>query len=178
MATQKKYQVHGYGNIAYDLDALVKERALDDAGRMYELPRQEEEAVQRKEKTEKPKAQFSPLLVGSAAVLITLVVVLLMGFVQLTQISNSVTEMKTEMGQLNDERVALLTRYEQTFEMAAIKEAAEGLGMSKPSAGQIEYVELGGPDKAVVYAAGKDGVLDKFFASVEDGVGAVVEYFQ
>ena len=54
MATQKKYQVHGYGNIAYDLDALVKERALDDAGRMYELPRQEEEAVQRKEKTEKP----------------------------------------------------------------------------------------------------------------------------
>ena len=115
---------------------------------------------------------------GSAAVLITLVVVLLMGFVQLTQISNSVTEMKTEMGQLSDERVTLLTRYEQTFEMAAIKEAAEGLGMSKPSAGQIEYVELGGPDKAVVYAAGKDGVLDKFFASVEDGVGAVVEYFR
>ena len=39
MATQKKYQVHGYGNIAYDLDALVKERALDDAGRMYEHSR-------------------------------------------------------------------------------------------------------------------------------------------
>ena len=61
---------------------------------------------------------------------------------------------------------------------AYAEEVAEAAGMSKPSAGQIEYVELGGPDKAVVYAAGKDGVLDKFFASVEDGVGTVVEYFR
>lgn len=178
MAEQRKKPVSGvYGSLAYDLDALVKERQLEEAGQMHEVQRRQEEARRRKA-VAKPKAQLSPMLLGGIAVLTALVVVLLMGYVQLTQISNSVTEMKNEMGQLNDEHVALLTRYEQTFEMAAVKEAAENLGMSKPSAGQIEYVELGGPDKAVVYAAGKDGVLDKFFASVEDGVGAVVEYFQ
>ena len=58
------------------------------------------------------------------------------------------------------------------------KEAAEAAGMSKPSAGQIEYVELGGADTAVIYAAGKDGVLDQAFASVKEGVLALVEYFQ
>ena len=28
-----------YGNLAYDLDALVRERALEEAGRMPEQPR-------------------------------------------------------------------------------------------------------------------------------------------
>lgn len=181
MAEQRKKPVQGiYGNLAYDLDALVKERQLEEAGRMQPERRHEEETVRRprQQQAVRPKVQLSPLLLGGVTVLAAMVVVLLMGYVQLTQISGSVTEMKNEMGRLNDEHVALLTRYEQTFEMAAVKEAAEELGMSKPSAGQIEYVELGGPDKAVVYAAGKDGVLDKFFASVEDGVGAVVEYFR
>ena len=62
--------------------------------------------------------------------------------------------------------------------MATIKETAEAAGMSKPSAGQIEYVELGGSDTAVIYAAGSDGVLNQTLASVKDGFADLVEYFQ
>lgn len=171
-----------YGNLAYDLDALVRERALEEAGRMEpeRERRREPEVVQRPRQQEavQPKTRVSALLVGSIAVLAVMVVVLLMGYVQLTEISSSVAELKNEMDQLNTEHVALLTKYEQTFEMASVKEAAEAAGMSKPSAGQIEYVELGGPDQAVVYAAGGDGVLDKFFASAEESILSVVEYFQ
>ena len=171
-----------YGNLAYDLDALVRERALEEAGRMEpeRQPRRQAEVVQqpRRQAAVQPKTRVSPLLAGSIAVLAAMVIVLLMGYVQLTEISTSVAEKKTEMDQLNTEHVALLTKYEQTFEMASVKEAAEAAGMSKPSAGQIEYVELGGPDQAVVYAAGSDGVLDKLFASVEGGVLSVVEYFR
>ena len=173
-----------YGSLAYDLDALVRERALEEAGRMPEQPRperhREAEVVQRPrtETAARPKAQVSPLVVGSIAVLAALVMVLLMGYVKLTQISGNVASMKADIDRLNTERVALLTEYEQTFELSTIKEVAEAAGMSKPSAGQIEYVELGGADTAVVYAAGSDGVLNRAFASVKGGVLSLVEYFQ
>ena len=170
-----------YGNLAYDLDALVRERALEEAGRMEpeHERRREPEVVQRprQQAAAQPKAQVSPLLLGSIAVLAAMVIVLLMSHVRLTELSLSVAEIKSDLDTLNTEHVALLTRYEQTFEMASVKEAAEAAGMSKPSAGQIEYVELGGPDQAVVYSAGSDGVLDKVFASVEGGVLSVLEYF-
>lgn len=170
-----------YGNLAYDLDALVRERALEEAGRMEpeRERRREPEVVQRprQQAAAQPKAQVSPLLLGSIAVLAAMVIVLLMGHVRLTELSTSVAEIKSDLDTLNTEHVALLTKYEQTFEMASVKEAAEAAGMGKPSAGQIEYVELGGPDQAVVYAAGNDGVLQQVFASMESGVLSVLEYF-
>ena len=85
--------------------------------------------------------------------------------------------MKAEMERLNTEHVGLLTEYEQTFDLSTVKEVAEAAGMSKPSAGQIEYVELGGADNAVIYAAGEDGVLEQTLASVKGGILALLEYF-
>ena len=173
-----------YGSLAYDLDTLVRERALEEAGLMPEQkpqaePLREPEVLRRPraEAEPKPRAQVSPLVVGSVVLLAVTVVVLLMGHVKLTQISTNVAGMKTEMENLNVEHVALLTEYEQTFELSAVKEAAETAGMSKPSAGQIEYVELGGSDVAVVYAAGDNGVLGQALASVKEGLLALVEYF-
>ena len=172
------------GNLAYDLDSLVVERALEEAGRMpqrheEEQRRRQAELVQRPrtQTAAQPKAHVSPLVLGSVAVLAVMAVVLLLGYVQLTAISGNVAGMKAELDQLGTEHVALLTEYEKTFEMAAVKEAAEAAGMSKPSAGQIEYVELGGSDSAVIYAAGSDGVLDRTLASVKDGFADLVEYF-
>ena len=171
-----------YGSLAYDLDALVVERQLDEAGIIRPEPerRAEEEIVRRprQEQAVKPKAQVSPLVLGSVAVLATLVVVLLLGYVQLTAVSTSVAEMKSEMEVLSDEHVGLLTKYEQTFEMAAVKEMAEEAGMSKPSVGQIEYVDLGGADSAVVYTADKTNAMDRFFQWVGECAMAVVEYFR
>ena len=172
-----------YGNLAYDLDTLVRERALEEAGRMPEQPRperrREQETVQRTRAhaAPQPKAQVSPLVLGSVAVLAAMVVVLLLGYVRLTQISSNVAEMKAEMERLNTEHVGLLTEYEQTFDLSTVKEVAEAAGMSKPSAGQIEYVELGGADNAVIYAAGEDGVLEQTLASVKGGILALLEYF-
>ena len=52
--------------------------------------------------------------------------------------------------------MSLVMDYERTFDMAKIKEAAEAAGMKKPTAGQVEYVELGGGSKAEVYQAESD----------------------
>ena len=84
-----------YGNLAYDLDTLVRERALEEAGRMPEQPRpdrrHEQETAQRTRAhaAPQPKAQVSPLVLGSVAVLAAMVVVLLLGYVRLTQISST-----------------------------------------------------------------------------------------
>ena len=43
--------------------------------------------------------------------------------------------------------------------------------MKKPTAGQVEYVELGGGSKAEVYQAESDSLLSRLTHSVKSGIG-------
>ena len=180
---KKKPNSPVYGNLAYDLDALVRERALEEAGRMPEQPRPQpqrrSEPAQRprQQAAAQPKVQVSPLVLGCVAVLAVMVVALLMGYVKLTQISGNISDMKQEMNRLNTEHVGLLTEYEQTFELATVKEVAEAAGMSKPSASQVYYIDLSSGDSAVVYQTEEPSVLSSLLTSLNHGVYAVVEYF-
>jgi hypothetical protein len=166
------------GNLAYDLDALVRERNLEEAGKVHEYERPTQRRSQpRRQAQAQPRTKASPILVGGVVILAAMVMALIMGYVQLTTISGSVAQLKSELAVLNDENVSLLTRYEQTFDLATIKETAEAAGMSKPNGAQIEYVDLSGSDVAVVYQAG-GGLLDDFFHEVGDGLASLVEYFR
>ena len=138
MAQSNDRRRYGYtdGSLAYDLDALARERALDDAGRM-EPQRREPVAAPRRQSVARPAAKLSPLVLACAAVLTGLVVVLLMGYVRLTEVSADISQIKTEMGQLEERHVALLTQYEKTFDLATVKRVAEEAGMTKPTAGQV-----------------------------------------
>ena len=107
-----------------------------------------------------------------------LMLVLIMGYVKLTTISTGVAEMKSKLAELNDEHVSLLTKYEQTFDLATVKETAEAAGMSKPTSAQIEYVDLSGSDVAVVYQAGAGGLFSDAAESLKKGFEALVEYFR
>ena len=116
------------GNLAFDLDVLVRERELETAGehnrRQEEVRRAEAQPKPRTRPQARPRQRVSPVLLAGTMVLAALAVVLVMGYVQLTTISGSVSEMKNELTQLNTEHVALLTRYEQTYDLASVKEAA------------------------------------------------------
>lgn len=166
-----------YGNLAYDLDALVRERNLEEAGKLQEEQQQRQSRV-RTQPAVRPRQRVSPLVLGSVVLLAAMVVGLLLGYVQLTKISTSVSSMKSELSELEDEHVALLTKYEQTYDLATVKETAEAAGMSKPSSGQIEYVDLGGPDAAVVYRADGQSAAQGLLDSVKQGLAAAVEYFR
>lgn len=169
-----------YGNLAYDLDNLVRQRNLEEAGKVREQERQAQQAQpqQRRQEAVQPRTKASPILVGGIVVLAAMVMLLIMGYVQLTTISGNVAEMKNELAALDDQHVSLLTKYEQTFDLATVKEAAEAAGMSKPTGAQIEYVDLSGSDTAVVYQAGAGGVLSNLAERVEQGFAALVEYFR
>ena len=162
MAQSNDRRRYGYtdGSLAYDLDALARERALDDAGRM-EPQRREPVAAPRRQSVARPAAKLSPLVLACAAVLTGLVVVLL-----------------TEMGQLEERHVALLTQYEKTFDLATVKRVAEEAGMTKPTAGQVEYLELPAADSTVVYRSDAGTALENIAESISRALGSVVEYFR
>lgn len=175
--TRRMPRTTTYGNLAYDLDAIVRERQLEEAGAMPERkPEPQPKPVPRAKAHARPHA--SPVLLGAIVVLCGMVMALMLGFVQLTKVSTSVSEIKSELSALNDEHVSLVTTYERTFDLATIKSVAEEAGMSKPSAGQIEYIDLSGADSAVVYRDTADTVLQNLYTTAEAGVKSVWEYFR
>ena len=167
-----------YGSLAYDLDTLARERQLEEAGEMPERSGAPQPKAQpRRHPQAQAKTRPSPLLVGGIVLVCALVMVLLLGYVQLTMVSNQVVTLKDQLTTLQEEHVALVTEYEKTFDLATIKAAAEEAGMSKPTSGQIQYIDLSGSDTAVVYGD-EPGVVEKAISSIKGGAQFIWEYFR
>ena len=82
-----------------------------------------------------------------------LMVATLLCYVRINSISRSIVSMKERISVLQVEQVALLTQYEQTFDLSAVKEAAMAAGMHQPSESQIIYISLPGEDQVTAYQA-------------------------
>ncbi len=170
-----------YGNLAYDLDRELRERELGHAG---EAPRRREAAVEQPRVRSVAKARtrqrqkVSLLSVAGFAAVAALAVLVLMSYIQLTQFSSEVVRLKSELAALETENVKLTAQYEQMFDLASVKEAAEAAGMSKPSSSQVYYIDLSGGDSAVVYRQSDPGVLSRLLTGLNHGIYAVVEYFE
>ena len=150
---------HGatYGSLAYDLDALAREKQLDEAGKLPQKkvrPAQPEvQPVQRRQSAARAAVRPSPVLLLGTVLVVGMVIALMLCYVKLTGISDNVSSIKREISSLEEQHIALLTEYERTFDLATVKAAAEAAGMSKPSSGQIQYIDLSGADSVEVYAA-------------------------
>ena len=175
---------HGatYGNLAYDLDALAREKQLDEAGKLPQKkvrPAQPEvQPVQRRQSAARAAVRPSPVLLLGTVLVVGMVIALMLCYVKLTGISDNVSSIKREISALEEQHIALLTEYERTFDLAAVKAAAEAAGMSKPSSGQIQYIDLSGADSVEVYAAGGAAALNGFTEKAESLWAYVLEYFR
>ena len=175
---------HGatYGSLAYDLDALAREKQLDEAGKLPQKkvrPAQPEvQPVQRRQSAARAAVRPSPVLLLGTVLVVGMVIALMLCYVKLTGMSDNVSSIKREISALEEEHVALLTAYERTFDLATVKAAAEAAGMSKPSSGQIQYIDLSGADSVEVYAAGGAAALNGFTEKAESLWAYVLEYFR
>lgn len=175
---------HGatYGSLAYDLDALAREKQLDEAGKLPQKkvrPAQPEvQPVQRRQSAARAAVRPSPVLLLGTALVVGMVIALMLCYVKLTGISDNVSSIKREISALEEQHIALLTEYERTFDLATVKAAAEAAGMSKPSSGQIQYIDLSGADSVEVYAAGGAAALNGFTEKAESLWAYVLEYFR
>lgn len=175
---------HGatYGSLAYDLDALAREKQLDEAGKLPQKkvrPAQPEvQPVQRRQSAARAAVRPSPVLLLGTVLVVGMVIALMLCYVKLTGISDNVSSIKREISALEEQHIALLTEYERTFDLATVKAAAEAAGMSKPSSGQIQYIDLSGADSVEVYAAGGAAALNGFTEKAESLWAYVLEYFR
>ena len=172
------------GNLARKLNTRELERQLDRSGRMdfdqlYEP--QKDSAVERNARRRqqmrsavRPAQQVSLTALLGFLCTAFLMVVLLLCYVRMNTISRSIVSMKNEIKELKIEQVSLLTQYEQTFDLSAVKEAALAAGMNLPSDSQVYYINLPGEDQATVYQA-VENPLGDFLVSIEQKVRAALE---
>ena len=171
------------GNLARKL-----ERELERSGQMapdeYYLQRRETRADKLSRRRQKVKASVRPAqrlepatVLGfvTVGVLLTLLVLC---YVRLNAISREIVDMKEQNSQLETEQISLLTRYEQAFDLAAVKTAAEAAGMSQPSDSQITYIELPGQDNAVAYSGTEESWFDGAADALREAASALTAYFR
>ena len=176
------------GNLARDLSSRELERRLERSGELapdqYYVRRRESQSdilARRRAKVKaavRPAQKVSPLAVMGFSAVAVLMVALLLCYVRINAISGSIVEMQEQISALEVEQVSLLTRYEQAFDLATVKEAAQAAGMRQPDDSQICYIDLPGEDQAVSYDSQAEGVLSRFFAAVGRNIYAAVEYFR
>lgn len=168
------------GNLARSLDFEVRERELRHAG---EAPRHRDTVREKPQVRSLPRVRLreaqhvAPLAVVGAVAAAALAVLLLMSYIRLTVLTSDMVELRSELKVLEKENVVLTTQYEQIYDLASVKAAAESAGMTKPGASQVYYVDGSGGDAAVVYQQEETGLWDKLRSSLHHGIYAVVEYF-
>ena len=175
---QSRYPVNG--SLAYDLDYEIRERELRHAG---EAPRRQEAVKEQpRVRTEaqplvRERQRLSLLTAVGFAAVVAMAVMVLSSYIQLMVLSSGTVELKKQLTALEAEHVSLTAQYEQLFDRATVKEAAEAAGMAKPRASQVYYIDLSSGDSAVVYQTEEPSVLSRLLTSLNHGVYAVVEYF-
>ena len=187
---RQRYNTPGVvdGNLARKLDSRALERRLERSGQLdfdqQYRRRRETEAERLSRRRAQAKAAVRPAQrVSFAAVLGfafvgALMVATLLCYVRINSIARSIVSMKERISVLQVEQVALLTQYEQAFDLSSVKEAAEAAGMTIPSESQIYYIDLPGEDQAVSYTGRDGGLLDRVLTGLSRAMYAVVEYFQ
>ena len=171
------------GSLAYDLDFAEKEYRLQHAGEEQEqkkVVRPAEKQEQRRHAAARPARALaiSPSLLICGVAILGVLLVTILGYVALNQVSTEIVELKEQVAVLRQENVDLTTKHELTFDLSTIKLQAEKYGMSKPSDSQMFYVDLSGRDLARVYeTSSNQHLLQKTMNSLRTAVGVVVEYF-
>lgn len=182
MAAYDKYG-HGavYGSLAYDFDNPVLEPEAE-YGVPLERPapreREREKTGVRTHAHAAARARQGIPLFAITGILFSaaLFVVAIMAQVQLVDISAQTVKLQSQLAELETEQSKLQIKYESVFNLTEIEEyATTKLGMQKPSADQIYYIDTSSADRAVVVAGGESsGFIDR----VSDFISGIASYFR
>jgi len=182
-AMKRKYgQGAVYGSLAYDFNnpELYPEEYADTEPVAAPRPRTETKThtrVQTRARTApRTKQSIAPLSIVGMLAAAFLVVVAMLAQAQMVGLSSESVKLQQQLDALEEEQSKLRIAYESAFNMAEIEDyAIHTLGMQRPRADQIFYIDTSSPDKAVVVAGGgNDGFVDR----VSDFLSGTIEYFR
>ena len=178
-AANRKYgQGAVFGSLAYDFDNPELYREEYTTAEPTARPRtQERTRVHTRAKAAVHTRQsIAPLSIVGMLAAAFLVVIAILAQAQMVGISSKSVALQQELTQLEEQQAKLRIAYESAFNMAEIEDyAIHSLGMQKPRADQIYYIDTSSPDKAAVIASSeRTGFVDR----VSDRLSGFAEYFR
>ncbi len=184
-AAEVRYASNGvYGNVAYDMDRVVGGYAMPgEETYSIPVPRPDERTRERvRERTAvrtQEKAAYGVPVVGILGFLVTavLMVVVLMSYVQMAELSDEANALENSISQLQEENKQLQADYATTFNLNEIKSyAINNLGMSEISEDNVSIIGTERGDKAEIL--NEDDASKGFFQKIADFFASIPEYFK
>ncbi len=175
-AAERKYgQGAVFGSLAYDFNnpELYPEEYTEAQPKTR--PQTRTEIHTRARTAVRTRQSIAPVSIVGMLAAAFLVVTAILAQAKIVGISSRSVELRQELEQLEEQQAKLRIAYESAFNMAEIEDyAIHSLGMQKPRADQVFYIDTSSPDKAVVVAGGDDvGFVDR----VSDYLSGIAEYF-
>lgn len=184
MATRRRNQTSAYrtyGSVAYapayDGSAVRtpgQEQVLQPKPRV----RPKERPLTRTQVQVREAGQVSPFAVVGFLLVGVVAALLLLSHTQYTMVADEVVSLRSELSALQTENATLSAEYERVFDLERIQ-AAVGETMVRPTANQIEYIDLSEPDSVVLYTnnSGTPGIVG-VLTGIGEVISDVVEYFR
>ena len=169
-----------YGSLAYDFNHPELYGGEDEYSQVPEQEQKQntETRVQtrvRPKSAVRTKQGIAPFAIIGVLVAAFLVVTAITAQVSVVNISGDSVALQAKLAELEEEQTRLRIAYESAFNLAEIEEyAITNLGMQKPNAAQITYIDTSAPDRAVVIGRDEgDGIADR----VGDFLSGLGSYF-
>ncbi|MBE6997854.1 MAG: hypothetical protein E7427_06755 [Ruminococcaceae bacterium] len=182
-ATQRRYgQGAVFGSLAYDFnnpelygeDYAVAEPVAAPRPRTRTQTRTQVHT--RARAVVHTRQSIAPMSIVGMVAAAFLVVIAILAQAQIVGISSESVALQNQLTELEEQQSKLRIAYESAFNMAEIEDyAIHTLGMQRPRADQIFYIDTSSPDKAVVVA---DGANDGFVDRVSDYLSGTLSYFR
>ncbi len=182
MATTEKVEYGRgavYGSLAYDFNnpELYSE---EEYGRLHQPEPKPEEKTKTRAKTKaraaaaQTKQGVAPFALIGGLMVAFLCVTAITAQVGLVSLSGESVALQARLEELEKDQARLKIAYESAFNLAEIEEyATETLGMQKPIADQVMYIDTSAPDRAVV--VGDEG--ESFVDRTADFLSEIGTYF-
>ena len=165
-----------YGSLAYDFNhpELYEEEYSRPQTPAAKPRTQTQTKVHTRARTAvRTKQGIAPMAIVGMLVAAAMFVIAITAQIQLFDVSSESVALTTELAALQEDQAKLRIAYESAFNLSEVETyAKETLGMQKPSADQIFYIDTSAPDKAVVVASGGSDTFAERAADFFTGVRA------
>lgn len=171
-----------FGSLAYDFNHPELYAGEEEYSQTRE-PEQQQKTETRVQTRTRPRANpaarskqgIAPFALIGVFAAAFLTVTAITAQVSVVNISGESIALQSRLAELEEEQTRLRIAYESAFNLAEIEEfATTNLGMQKPNAAQITYIDTSAPDKAVVIG-GTEG--DSFADRAGDFLSGLGSYF-
>ena len=148
-------------------------------GEQYSVPKRapKRRPVERPQVEVRQAGHVAPFAVVGFLAVGVFAVLLLLSYLQLHLVSESVVSLRGQVSELQAKNDSLSAQYEQVFDMEYLETAVGGT-MIRPTADQITYIDMSRPDSVILHSGSNAGEgADSMLQGVGEFFSTAVEYF-